>query len=838
MPRFWKIVIGVVTFLGAAFIALSFFSMRLIKKSLPQTSGEAKLAALKQEVTITRDVYSVPHIVAQNEEDLWRAAGYAAAQDRLWQMEFSRRALRGTLSEIFGPTVLEQDKFLRVWGFHRLAQQLTTALTPQSRAMLTAYAEGVNEYITTHSDRLPLEFSMLGFKPEPWKIEDSIGLARLMAFRLCHAWFFEAALGKVAEQFGMPMALEIFPAVLPNTPTILAEVIPPLRGARGVSPTHEEFANVNHTPLTPLKGGIYQTPSLATQFDSFLHLTQQTRATLGMPPGVLGSNNWVVHGSRTRSGKPILANDPHLGFSLPAVWYEMHLKAGDFEVMGQTLPGVPSVVLGSNRHIAWGFTNGMVDDLDFYQERVNGKEYLSSAGWKPLTILSEQIRIKGADPQTFEIRFTERGPLVNDILDIAKRDSFALSIRWTGFEMSDELAAFYGMNRARSWSEFEAALKQYTVPAQNVVYADVAGNIGYRLSGKVPIRRDGKGYLPYRGWENNGDWLGAIPFEDMPHTFNPVQGFVATANNLIIAPTYKYYLSNSWEPSSRIERITEMLQSNAHVDTSYIKTMQLDQLSKHAHYTLPRLLKLMEIDTSIAPSDTVLSVQEKQALVLLRQWDFVESTESVAATLYNVWATEFLQATLKDEMGDTLFKNYVQWSSLAIRALEYLVDHPQSPWFDDRTTEAVENGRHLARRALHQTISRLQTKFGELVGDWQWGQLHQLTLEHPFGKQKPFDVIFNAGPIAVGGSPSTVNKGEYNLAEPYAVNSGASMRRIVDMANPEMCLSILPGGQSGQPLSPHYKDQIALWWKGQYRQVWMSAPRVAAGAQEVLRLQP
>ncbi len=890
MPSFWKIVIGVVTFLGAAFIVLSFFSMRLIKKSLPQTNGEAKLAALQQEVTITRDAYSVPHIVAQNENDLWRAAGYVAAQDRLWQMEFSRRAVRGTLSEIFGPAVIEQDKFLRVWGFYRLAQQLTTALTPQSRAMLTAYAEGVNEYITTHSDRLPLEFSMLGFKPEPWEIEDSIGLARLMAFRLCHAWFFEAALGKVAEQHGMPMALEIFPAVLPNTPMILSE-IPPLRGARGVSPAHAEFANVDHTPrpplkggidevtpplrgargvslahaelaqlrksarinntpLTPLKGGIDQTTSsqakrpaplsstLSSQFEAFINLAQHTRAELGMPPGVLGSNNWVVHGSRTRSGKPMLANDPHLGFALPTVWYEMHLKAGEFEVMGQTLPGVPSVVLGSNRHIAWGFTNGMVDDLDFYQERVNGKEYLSNTGWKPLTIISEQIRIKGADPQTLEIRFTERGPLVNDILDVARSDSFALAIRWSGFEMSDELAAFYGMNRARSWSEFEAALQQYTVPAQNVVYADIAGNIGYRLSGRVPIRRDGKGFLPYRGWENNGDWLGVIPFEDMPHTFNPAQGFVATANNLIIAPTYKYYLSNSWEPSSRVERITEMLHNNAQVDTSYFKTMQLDQLSKHAQYTLPRLLRLMEIDTSLAPSDTVLSVQEKQALGLLRQWDYVESAESVAATLYNVWTTELLQATLRDEMGDTLFKNYVQWSSLAIRALEYLVDHPHSPWFDDRTTEAVENGRHIVRRGLRSSLQRLQEKFGELMGDWQWGQLHQLTLEHPFGKQKPLDVLFNVGPLPLGGSPSTVNKGEYNLAEPYAVNSGASMRRIVDMANPEMCLSILPGGQSGQPLSPHYKDQIGLWWKGQYRQVWMSAPRANASSQEVLRLQP
>lgn len=810
MPRFLKIFIGIITFLGAAFLILSFFSMRLMKKSLPQTTGEITLPILQQEVTITRDAFGVPHITAQTEDDLWRAAGFAAAQDRLWQMEFTRRVVRGTLAEIFGPTVLEQDKFLRTWGFYRTAKQVAPKLAPQSRAMLSAYAEGVNAFISANSDKLPLEFSMLGFKPEPWEIEDSIGLSRLMAFRLCHAWFFEAALGKVAEQFGAPMALEIFPAVLPQSPTILAHTV----------------------------------SSSAAQLESFIQLAQTTRTQIGMPPGVLGSNNWVVHGSRTRSGKPLLANDPHLGLGLPSVWYEMHLKAGDFEVLGQTLPGAPGVVLGHNRHIAWGFTNGMVDDLDFYHERLNGNEYLSSSGWKPLTTITERLAVKGADPQEFTIRFTEHGPLVNDILDIARNDTLGLAVQWTGFKPSDELAAFHGLNRARSWTEFENAMRLYTVPSQNVVYADVAGNIGYRLCGKVPIRRDGLGYLPYRGWESAGDWVGDIPFEEMPSAFNPSQGFVATANNLISSAS-RHYISNSWEPSSRIERITEMLQSNAQADTAFFKKMQLDQFSKHAQYTLPRLLALLQADTSatpsdtsIAPSDTALTLVEKQALGLLRQWDYVESTESVAATLYNVWALEFIQAALKDEMGDTLFQNYVQWSSLVIRALEHLAAHPNSPWFDDRNTENVENGRDIARRALRTSMQRLQEKFGELMGDWQWGQLHQLTLEHVMGKQKPLDVIFNLGPMPLGGSPNTVNKGEYNFSKPYAVNSGASMRTIVDLSQPEVSLSVIPGGQSGQPFSPHYKDQVALWLKGEYRRVSMAPMIAREDSKEVLRLKP
>jgi penicillin amidase len=299
---------------------------------------------------------------------------------------------------------------------------------------------------------------------------------------------------------------------------------------------------------------------------------------------------------------------------------------------------------------------------------------------------------------------------------------------------------------------------------------------------------------------------------------------------------YPYYISNAWEPTSRIARITEMLQEAGPIDTAVFKAMQTDVVSKHALYVLPRLLHLLKNDSSGA--DTTFTLPEKQALMLLQAWNGHESEESVGATLFNVWELEFLQATLKDEMGDTLFENYTQWSALALRAVEYFVEHSQSPWFDDRATEAIETGPQIARRAFRSCLARLRERFGELMGDWQWGQLHRLTLAHPFGQQAPLEIIFNVGPLALGGSAATVSKAEYALSKPYDVTAGPSMRMIVDLASPQYSLSVIPGGQSGQPFSPHYKDQVELWRSGKYRRVLMSQQLVAASSSSVLTLKP
>ncbi len=811
MPKSLRIVFGVMVILAVIFGAVAVLGTRLVKKSLPPTGGEKALAALAQPVTVQRDEYGVPHVFAQNESDLWRAAGYVAAQDRLWQMDFARRAARGTLSEIFGAAMLPQDKFLRTWGFYRLAQRLTGNLSLESRRMLEAYAEGVNAFIEDNKSRLPVEFSILQYKPEPWKIEDSIGLIRLLAFNLCYVWFFEPALGKVVEQYGLPMAMEIFPAVLENSPAIV--------------------------PAMPTR--------LGARLDDFFQLAFATRAKLGMPPGVHGSNSWAVSGKRTVSGKPLLANDPHLGLELPAIWYEMHLVAGaELEVAGVTLPGVPGVVLGHNRNIAWGFTHGMVDDLDFYFEKINpvqANEYWHNGAWQQMEMIEEYIPIKGRLPERFVIRATARGPVVNGIHDAAQSDSLAVSFRWTGFEMTDELRAVQLLNRAKTWEDFLQAMRHFKVPNQNVIYADVAGNLGYYSCGLVPIRRDGKGWLPYAGWENTGDWIGMVPFEQMPSVYNPPQNFVATANNLVINKNFPHYISNAWEPTSRIERITELLQQNDRVTVEYFQQMQNDVVSILARRVLPLLLKML--DTAVTPDSTntsppQLSQQEKDARQLLSTWDGSESADSVPAALFQVWTQEFLLATIKDEMGDTLFNAYAAWSSLAIRALEYLAQHPESPWFDNRLTPEIETAPQIALAAYRQMLQVLHAKQGEMMIDWQWGKIHQLLLAHPLGKHETLQQVFNAGPYPLGGSADTINKGEYRLTAPYAVMVGPSVRRIVDLANPESFYSIIPGGQSGQVFSPHHHDQVRLWLQGKYRQVSMRRAAEVASNEYTLVLKP
>ena len=808
MPKTLRIIFGVSAIGLILFIALVFLSLRLVKKSLPETSGEIELAGLEKNVTVYRDNYGVPHIFATSESDLWFAAGYVVAQDRLWQMDLARRAVRGTLAEIFGEPAFERDKFLRTWGFRRIAKSIAQSLSPQSRLVLEAYAAGVNRFISTNRDRLPIEFSMLGYKPELWEIEDSIGISRLMAFQLCYSWFHEATLSRIAEQYGLPMALELFPPVSGSTPVIVSKI------------------------ETVLPAGV----------DDFLDLARNTREFLGVPPGIVGSNSWVVSGEKSASGKPMLANDPHLGLRLPPIWYEMHLAGGGLDVTGVTLPGAPGVVIGHNRAIAWGFTNGMIDDLDFYSERLHPTEqnkYWDGQDWKEIAVIKELINVKGRDkPERFNIRLTERGPIVNSIHDDLLHDSIAVSIRWTGFETTDEFRAILSLNRAGNWDEFQQAMRHFTVPCQNVVYADTAGNIGYWACGAVPIRRDGKGNLPYRGWENDGDWLGFIPFEEMPHAFNPLQNFIATANNKMFAQGYPYYISTAWEPTSRIERITELLSNKDKLSVDDFRQIQFDQVSNHAKYMLPKMLRLLDENVSNGAEQNALTEQEQHARRLLSQWNGDESVESVPATIFNVWEMELLQATLKDEVGDLLFKSYVQWATFATRALEFLVDRPESQWFDNQKTEAREDGYRIARQSFKSALNYLQQNLSELIGDWQWGELHEITLTHTFGQQKPLDQVFNFGPISLGGSANTIFKTEYRLDQPYAVAVGPSVRMIVDMAAPEQSFFILPGGQSGQPFSPHYSDQLERWRDGRYRELPMNREKIITTCQEILHLTP
>jgi len=796
---------GAAIVLVVAIILAAILGVRLVRKSLPQTEGEISLPMLSKPVQVYRDSFGVPHLFAENAVDLYAAAGYVAAQDRLWQMDLTRRAVHGTLSEIFGETTLPSDRFLRTWGFGRIAEKISAQLSPESKSALAAYATGINEFIRTHDNALPVEFSILGYKPAPWRIEDSIGYVRLMGFKLCFSWHFEAALGLAAEQRGLPAALDLFPAVLENTPTIVSEA-----------------------PAYPL----WKKNTFA-KLDAFIADGLAAREFLGFSGAIPGSNSWAVSGSRSISGKPILANDPHLELTLPSIWYEMHLVAPGIDVAGVTLAGAPGVVIGHNRAIAWGLTNGMADDLDFYVERINPEnpqQYFYDGAWRDCETEVGTIPIKGGKAEAFTIRYTHRGPIVNDVHPIYKNDSTAVSMAWTGARASDDLRSFLEINRAGSWRDFENALRYFTVPCQNFVYADTAGNLGYRTGGVIPIRADGRGYLPYAGWEKTGDWIGDIPFDEMPHALNPSSGFVATANNQITNSSYKYYLSNGWEPTSRIERITELLQAQERHDVASFQRMQTDMLSPHSRRMAPIMLDFL--------SQTELNATEKNVVQLLRDWDGSEGAMSVPATVYNVWFVKFLEAALRDEFSPAAYESYLQWSTLGIRVGEHLLLHPESALIDDRNTPVVETATELVVAAFRATMNYLQETNGSNIGDWQWGRYHALTISHAMGKQKPLDNLFNAGPFAIGGSGNTIWKAEYPLTQPYHADVGPSMRQIVDMATPHKSWMIIPGGQSGQRFDDHYTDQIDMWRSGSYREASMRRAHIEQAAAKHVILTP
>jgi penicillin amidase len=801
MSRTLKVVVGSSIAVLSVAMVIAVLGFRLVRKSLPENDGEISLPILSKPVHVFRDKYVVPHLYAESSVDLYAAAGYVAAQDRLWQMDLTRRAVHGTLSEIFGKTTLPSDRFLRTWGLRRIAEKIAPRLSPESKSALAAYAAGVNEFIRTHENALPVEFSILGYKPAPWRMEDSIGYIRLMGFKLCFSWYFEAALGRAVERLGLPAGLELFPAVLENTPVIVAESLPKI--------------------------------SWASRLDAFLADGLATLEFLGFPGAVPGSNSWAVSGSRSVSGRSMLANDPHLELTLPSIWYEMHLAAPDIEVAGMTLAGVPGVVIGHNRAIAWGLTNGTADDLDFYFERLNPEnpdQYFYDGAWRNLETEIETIPVKGDNPETFVIRRTHHGPIISAVHPVYEKDSIAVSMAWTGARLSDDLRAFQQINRAGNWEEFEHALRHFAVPCQNFVYADTAGNIGYRAGGVIPIRRDGRGYLPYAGWENTGEWIGEIPFDEMPHALNPPAGYVATANNQMTSSAYKYYISNGWEPTSRIERITELLQAQSRHDVASFQRMQTDLLSSHARRMLPLLLAHL--------SSVELNAEEKNVVQLMRDWDGAEEVMSLPAAVYNVWFLKFLEKALRDDLPPADYESYMQWSMLGIRAGEHLLLHPQSAVIDDRATPGVESVAEIVVAAFRETMRYLQETLGPTIGDWQWGRLHALTISHALGKQKPLDYLFNAGPFPIGGSANTIWKAEYRLTKPYHADVGPSMRQIVDLAKPERSWVIVAGGQSGQPFSAHYRDQIELWRDGKYRVASMRRAEIERTAIAHLALLP
>jgi penicillin amidase len=778
-----RIVVGLAGIAALLLITGFLFVRYQIRKSFPDVSGTVVVAGLRGPVDIARDEFGVPHIRSANEHDLMFAQGFVHAQDRLWQMDLTRRAGEGRLSELFGAATVPFDRMFRIVGIRRIAEEIEKSITPESHNRLVWYADGVNAFIETHKGAFPIEFDMLAYEPDRWTPVHTIILGRMMAWQLNLSWWTDLTMGEIAERVGLEKALDVFPTYPASVP-----------------------------PTVP-EGEWRRTLALGSQY---LKTAQAYLAFTGSSLLIGGSNAWVVSPSRSTSRGAILANDTHLHLDLPSRWYEVHLQAPGYNVRGMSIPGAPGVVVGRNDRIAWGVTNLMADDADFYVEQIDSTDttrYLYGGRWVPMTCLQEEIAVRNDSAQPVTIRCTGHGPIITDISTPLQhgRYPYVASMRWTGSEIDDQFDAFNRIDLAGNWKEFTEGVREFAVPGQNFVYGDVDGNIGYWCGVKLPIRSRHQGLLPLPGWDPSSEWKGYVPFDQLPHLFNPAEGYIASANNKVVDDTYPYHISDLWEPPSRFVRLSEKLSKKDDVfSVEDFERLQNDEYSVHAREIVPYILAAFKDSTDGLPEGPLV-------LEYLRNWHFVYAKEDIATAIYQMFFVKLLENIYLDEMGPDLFHDFLLLTNVPIRVTTRLLEEGTSPWFDDVTTPGIETRDDIVRKSLRQAVLALIDHFGSDTKTWRWGALHTVSLVHPFGMRKPFDVVFNLGPYQIGGGTTSLMSGEYDFNAPFTVTVGASFRMICDLANPSEMRTVLPSGQSGQVFHRHYSDQTNLWLNGGYR---------------------
>ena len=743
---------------------------------LPQISGTLALPGLERPVEVIRDAWGVPHIYAESLTDLVFAQGFVTAQDRPWQMDLLRRAAAGRLAEVLGPEALAWDRLARTVGFERVARAALDRQEPEARRVLEAYARGVNAALARNPRAL--EFLLLRYRPEPWEPLHTLALGRLLAWEL--------------SQWGPRL--------------VLARLLPRLDAAR----------REGLIPVYPADGPVIVAGLGASAWPGLLG-----------PSG--GSNGWAVGTARSASGAPLLANDPHLPLGAPSRWYEVHLVGAGLDVYGFSIPGAPGVIIGANAELAWGFTNLMLDDLDLYRERLHPERedlYEVAGRWEPLTVLMERIEVRGGEPETLEVRIGRHGPLITPTLIQAGEP---LALRWTGHEPGQEVAALLGMNRARTWPEFREALRRFATPAQNVIYADRGGTIAYQAVGRIPVRPRGGSLLPLEGWHGRDDWRGWVPFDRLPRVVDPPAGVLVTANNRVSADP-GLYISHLWEPPDRAARIRELLEAKAGLTLDDLREIQLDRRPPWVSRLVPLILE--------AWKDAEGSSEVAGGLDLLEAWDGALEPASPAAALFEATVEELLAQIFRDELGEDDYREFGRAWDLAGVVLDRLLERGTSPWFDDVTTPAREDLPELLRRSLRAALRGLEARLGPGPAGWRWDRLHTLALEHPLGRRRPLGLLFSLGPYGMGGDARTVWKSHFYHDGRFRAAVGPSFRMLVDLADRRRSRVVLTTGQSGHPLSRHYRDQTPLWLRGEDRPMLVERTAIEAAASGHLHLLP
>ncbi|WP_457629203.1 penicillin acylase family protein [Oceanithermus sp.] len=754
--------------LGLAFVALVLLVggyYYLKNTTLPQTSGRLVLEGLSAPVEILRDAKGMVHVKAANEHDLFFGQAVAHAQDRLWQMEFQRRIGAGRLAEVLGEGAVPTDKFLRTLGVYRAAEQAYENLPPDLRAIVDAYTDGINAYLATNPP-LPLEFKLLGFEPELWTPADVLVWQKMMSYDLSGNYERELLRYRLLARGLSKARIEaLMPGYPKDAPTIVRR-------------TPEELLR---PPEAPAPGGEAPTPApTSTAWADELLAIART-----LPSGLEASNNWVVGPERSTTGKPLLANDPHLGLSAPSIWMLMELESPTYHATGATFPGLPTIVIGKNDQIAWGVTNHAADVQDLYllEEAEGGYRYKGEV--RPYRIRKETIAVKGGEPVELEVRESVYGPVISDV--VSAPEGQALALRWVSLEPTDEtMAAFYGIGKAANWEEFTAALLRLKAPSQNFVYADVEGNIGYLAPGKIPVRKPGhSGKYPVPG-TGEWDWTGFVPAQALPQAYNPAEGYIVTANNRSTPPDWPYTFTYDWAKPYRAERIEALLTAQRKLGPEDFMRIQNDEVSLLVRDFRPVLARL-------EPKSARAAEWKKKLLA----WDADETAASLEASVFQAWYAELARLP-EAEVGEP----YWNEPFYLLRALQ-----EGDPTCDARGVSCME----FAAEALERALAWLDA----LGGVVPWGQLHPAVFDHGVMTHQPQLRRFFDRQVAHGGDRYTVNMGAYDFAT-FTMYHGPSYREIVALGRPEQSYWIHPMGQSGNVLSPHYADLLPLWARGAY----------------------
>ncbi|MFD7279922.1 penicillin acylase family protein [Streptomyces sp. NPDC059862] len=884
----------------------AYWSISTVRASFPQTKGSITLDGLSGPVDVKRDGHGIPQIYASSDEDLFMAQGYVQAQDRFYEMDVRRHMTSGRLSEMFGKDQVDNDEFLRTLGWDRVAkEEYDTKLSATTKKYLQAYAKGVNAYLKgKEGEDISLEYAALGFtndyKPQQWTPVDSVSWLKAMAWDLRGNMQDEIDRSLMTSRLGPQQIAELYPQYPYSRNEVIVqqgqydELNGTFEGAGGADGTSTDgtAAGGTGTPASGTSTSSSASSALQSQLSGLYEVLEDVPTAVGVNGNGIGSNSWVIGGAHTITGKPLLANDPHLSASLPSVWYQMGLHCRtvsdkcQYDVSGYTFAGMPGVIIGHNQDISWGMTNSGADVTDLYLEKLTGDGYLYDGKVKPFDSREETIKVAGGTSKKIVVRETNNGPLLSDrddeLVKVGKKatvdtaapdrgDGYGIALRWTALEPGTSMDAVFALNKAADWDDFRAAAALFDVPSQNLVYADTQDNIGYTLPGKIPTRAQGHdGSIPAPGWDAKYDWTGYIDQDELPYEYNPERGYIVTANQAVVDKDYPYTLTTDWGYGARSQRIADLIESKikggGKVSTEDMRQMQLDNSSEIAKLLVPQLLKIDVGDKDV-----------REAQKLLEGWDYTQDADSAAAAYFNsVWRNVLKLAfghKLPKELrvkGQCLWVEPVDTTGPVdeerrvrecgardadqaqpdggdrwFEVVRSLMDDEDSDWWTTPASGAREgadrNRDDLFKRAMIDARWELTAKLGKDIDTWSWGRLHRLFLKNQtLGADGPgfLQYALNRGPWKLSGGEATVNASGWNAAGGYGVVWVPSMRMVVNLDDLDKSKWINLTGASGHAYSDHYTDQTDKWAKGELLDWSFSRQAVAESTSDTLVLKP